>query len=142
MFERLRAVAARLWTIRAVTTTLVVASMYLGIAVSTAQASPNWTLSVAGDFTGDGRSDIAQFDSSTGQWWVRVSAGSSFTSSVWATWNNGVTWGPVLAGDFNGDGKADIAGFDANSGQWWVGLSNGGAFATTLWATWSKAVTW
>ena len=83
MFGRLRAVVVRLRTIRAVTPALLVASMCLGLAVSTADASPNWTLAVAGDFTGTGRSSIAQFDSNTGQWWVRASTGSSFTSSLW-----------------------------------------------------------
>lgn len=51
-----------------------------------AQAStpPPWAFTVSGDFNGDGKVDIAQFDSTTGQWWVALSNGSSFTNSLWA----------------------------------------------------------
>ncbi|HKW77803.1 MAG TPA: IPT/TIG domain-containing protein [Candidatus Limnocylindria bacterium] len=104
--------------------------------------SPAPTTVLAGDFNGDGRSDLAEFNSSTGTWRVGISNGSSFTFANWAAWSSAVTWADLRVGDFNGDGRADIAGRVLGTGQWWVGLSTGAGFTTTLWTTWSPAVTW
>ena len=98
---------------------------------------------VTGDFDGDGRTDIAGRDPSTGAWWVSLSTGTSFaTPSLWTTWNTAFTWVDVRVGDFNGDGKMDIAGRDLASGNWWVAQSTGSSFANRLWDTWSPLVTW
>jgi hypothetical protein len=105
-------------------------------------ASATWTFAQTGDFNGDGKGDIAQFNSTTGQWLVRLSTGIGFYSSVWATWSPSVSWVDLRVGDFNGDGKADIAGRDLSTGQWWVGISTGTGFANTVWTTWSPSVTW
>jgi hypothetical protein len=79
----------------------------------------------------------------TGQWWVGTSTGSSFSSSLWGTWDPSVTWVDVHSGDFVGDGKTEIAGRNAQTGQWWVAADKGSSgFTTTLWTTWSVAVTW
>ena len=59
-----------------------------------------------------------------GQWWMAASTGSSFSNSLWASWNPNVTWVDVQTGDFNGDGHADIIGRYLQSGQWYVGISN------------------
>jgi hypothetical protein len=88
------------------------------------------------------RANIAGRANETGQWWVALSTGTSFNSSLWAMWNPSATWVDVLTGDFNGDGLADIAARDANTGIWWVALSTGSSFTTTLWTTWNPAVTW
>jgi len=72
--------------------------------------NPNitWVDVLTGDFNGDGASDLAARNAATGDWWVSLSNGSSFTSSIWTTWSTGATWVDVHVGDFNGDGKADI----------------------------------
>jgi outer membrane protein assembly factor BamB len=127
------------------TATVATAAMMVagqGIFAPVAQASASWTFTEVGDFNGDGKSDIAQFDSSTGSWWVRTSTGSAFNNAVWTTWNPGVHWVDVQVGDFNGDGFADIAGRDAATGNWSVSLSTGSGFTTSLWGAWSPAVTW
>ncbi len=103
--------------------------------------STTWSPIVTGDFNGDGKTDVAGFDTTTGQWLVGTSSGSAFPSTVWATWSSSVPW-VVRTGDFNGDGKTDIAGFDPLTGQWWVGLSTGTSFKTTLWTTWNSSLTW
>ncbi len=108
--------------------------------------SPNvtWVDVRTGNFVGDGKTDIVARWQQTGQWYVNVSNGNSFTPSLWATWSPAVTWADVLAADFNGDGKTDLTGRVLQSGQWWVGLSSGGSFNTqsTPWTTWSPNVTW
>jgi hypothetical protein len=81
--------------------------------------------------------------SSSGQWWVAGSNGSSaFTSNLGTTWNPNVTWVDVQTGDFNGDGKTDLLGRDLQNGQWWVAINNGSTFTNSLWATWNPNVTW
>jgi len=78
----------------------------------------------------------------TGQWWVGLSNGSAFTTSLWTTWSTNVTWVDVQVDDFNADGMADITGRALESGQWFTGISTGSSFSTTLWGGWSAAVTW
>ena len=72
---------------------------------------------LAGDFNGDGMTDVMKFDVppiqiSWGGAWVGVSDGSQqFNTSQWATWDTYQEM-KVLAGDFNGDGMADVIKFD------------------------------
>jgi autotransporter-associated beta strand protein len=96
------------------------------------------TLSVA-----PAKSSIVGRNGATGQWWMAASTGSSFTNSLWTTWNPHFTWVDVQTGDFNGDGHADLVGRAKETGQWWVALSNGSnGFSSTLWTTWNPAFTW
>ena len=87
--------------------------------------------------------DIAGRASSTGQWWLGISNGSSFANTEAMTWSTGATWVDVRDGDFNGDGFMDFAGRYLQTGQWWVSFSIGsGGFNTTMWTTWNPNVTW
>src|SRR5439155_4080240 len=101
-----------------------------------------WTNVVTGDFDGDGRTDIAGRDPSTGAWSVGMSTGSSFVTSPWVVWPTVVTWVDVKVGDFNGDGMMDIAGRVLQTGRWWVSQSTGSSFVQKVWDTWSPLVTW
>jgi len=126
--------------------------------------SPNvWIQTFVGDFSGDGRADIAGFGFN-GNWFVGVSNGTDTFSvgAPWANWGSPTSWmdpgattlntslngdsnvltsagtGPrirLYVGDFNGDGRTDIAGLGFN-GNMFVGLSNGAdTFATgPFWA--------
>jgi hypothetical protein len=94
------------------------------------------------DFNGDGKADMVGRIQGTGQWWVGLSNGSSFTTKLWTTWSSAVTWVDAQIGDFNGDGKADIAARCLQDGSWWVALSTGSSFTTAKWAQWSTNVTW
>jgi hypothetical protein len=91
------------------------------------------------DFAPD---DIAGRVNESGQIWTSPSSGSSFTPSLWSSWNTRITWVDVLTGDFNGDGLTDIAARDANTGNWWVGLSSGSSFTSSMWTTWNTGMTW
>jgi uncharacterized delta-60 repeat protein len=102
----------------------------------------NWKDVRTGDFDGDGTADVIGRDPSTGLWWVGLSTGSGFSTTMWGKWSTAVTWTDVKVGDFNGDGKADIAGRVQSTGQWWVSVSTGSSFTTSLWTTWSTGVHW
>jgi hypothetical protein len=73
----------------------------------------------AGDFDGDGRSDMTLYQPA-GAWKILTSS-STFTSSVTANYG-GAGYVPV-PGDYDGDGKVDPAVYNSASGQWTALLS-------------------
>jgi hypothetical protein len=112
-------------------------------AASLAPMPAPWVQVFHGDFNGDGKQDVAGIDSS-GQWWVSLSTGTSFTPRTkWAQWSVPGSWSKLFVADVNGDGKDDIVGFGTN-GDWFVGLSNGTDTFTTgaAWAHWSLSASW
>jgi hypothetical protein len=104
---------------------------------------------LAGDFNGDGRTDVMKFDvpasgtNCNGGLWVGLSDGAKFNASQWAAWCTYKDM-KVLAGDFNGDGRTDVMKFDVPSsgttcsGGLWVGLSTGSSFNTSQWFQWRR----
>jgi len=68
----------------------------------------DWTAAwlYAGDFNGDGRTDLVRASAEGAQ--VLLSDGSEFVApGDWST-DNVISASPLLTGDFNGDGKADL----------------------------------
>jgi subtilisin family serine protease len=84
--------------------------------------------------------DIIGRQDSTGQWWVAVSDGDSFSSTSWGAWSTGTHWVDFVTGDFDGDGRKDISARDAATGNIWVGLSTGSGLNTSIWGRWSTTV--
>jgi len=95
---------------------------------------------LAGDFNGDGRTDLANVfnDNGLASIDVHLSTGSSFGIARWATQQGGF-WDAQkwLAGDFNGDGRADLANVfnDNNLASIDVHLSSGSSVGIARWAT-------
>ena len=129
--------------------------LWVGLSTGSSFGTSKWadwvtssqTKVLAGDFNGDGKTDVMKFDvladgsEGNGGLWVGLSTGSSFATSKWADWVTS-SQTKVLAGDFNGDGKTDVMKFDVladgseGNGGLWVGLSTGSSFATSKWADW------
>jgi SpoIID/LytB domain protein len=88
-----------------------------------------------GDFDGDGRTDVAAYNASTGDWIVGRSNGGGFELATWANFGTRTGWSRHVVGDFTGDGRDDIASYHEPSGRWWVNRSTGSSFTPELWAS-------
>ena len=86
--------------------------------------------------------DIVGRASSSGDWFVAKSDGTSFANEHWGKWSTAVTWSNVLVGDFTGDGKDDVVGRADSTGDWFVAKATDSGFVTEHWGKWTTAVTW
>jgi hypothetical protein len=73
------------------------------------------------DYDGDGKADIAVYNTVSGGWSIIRSSDGDLTYKVWG----GPGWEPVAA-DYDGDGKADIAVYNASNGLWSIVRSSDG----------------
>jgi FG-GAP-like repeat/Bacterial pre-peptidase C-terminal domain len=80
------------------------------------------------DFDGDLKTDIGVYRRSTGDWFIRNSAGGVTTQ----TWGAPTLHDISVPADYDGDGKADIAVYRGNTGEWFI-LNSGGGGTVRAW---------
>ncbi len=105
---------------------------------------------MAGDVTGEGRSDLVTLSPEGGGAWadwaaLELSTGDGFASTTWAAstpahMRNGGSKSDyhVVQGDFDGNGKVDLATITRDGGGGWADwlaleLSNGSGFTSATW---------
>lgn len=72
----------------------------------------------AGDYTGDGQTDVSTYRSSANRWFYSTSQTSPETNVASVPW--GLAGDIPTPGDFDGDGKSDIAVWRPSDGVWYV----------------------
>ena len=76
---------------------------------------------VAGDYDGDGRTDPAVYQPSTGEW-IILQSSTDYTTSV--TIIIGLSTDIPVPADYDGDGITDAAVFQPSTGRWIVQQSS------------------
>jgi glucose/arabinose dehydrogenase len=89
-----------------------------------------WKIVGAGDFDGDGKSDILWRNDSTGQVWMMLMNGEAIASQQQVYVEPNLAWKIVAVGDYDGDGKSDILWRNDATGELWMLQMNGFALAS------------
>lgn len=97
---------------------------------------------LAGDFDGDGQTDVAAFMPTTGDWILGMSTGGSFDVATRGNFPSTGGWKHHVVGDFDGDGRDDIASYNVGNGTWWVSSWDGSGLAYSRWSQFATRTGW
>jgi sugar lactone lactonase YvrE len=75
------------------------------------------------DFDDDGKTDIAVFRPSAGEWWINRSSNATGYALQFGAGSD-----RIVPADYTGDGKTDVAFFRPSSGEWFVLRSEDNSF--------------
>ena len=81
------------------------------------------------DYDGDGRSDIAVYRPTTGEWFILQSATGTGMLVSWGAPSSTGLGDVAVPGDYDGDGRTDIAVYRQTTGTWHILYSFGGSAA-------------
>jgi spore coat protein A, manganese oxidase len=76
---------------------------------------------VSGDYDGDGKTDVAVYQTSTGHWFL-VGSTDGFMQHL----SFGGSGFIPVPGDYDGDGKTDTAVYNTTNGNWFIAQSTEG----------------
>ena len=99
---------------------------------------------LSGDFNGDGLTDVASRDRTSGLWQATLTAGDPAvppTTVPMATWSTRFSYDDIAVGDFTGNGWDDIVG-RASNGVWWLLADTGSGYGNTRIGRWKPDVPW
>lgn len=85
----------------------------------------NWSVTVSGDFNGDGKMDLFWRNAATGEDMLWLMSDASNGTAAATTTVSDLNWKCSGAGDFDGDGKADLVWWNQSTGDVVVWLMNG-----------------
>jgi hypothetical protein len=83
----------------------------------------------AGDFDGDGHTDLVWENTSSGERYLWLMNGTTYLSSV-DLGSVALSWHIAGTGDFNGDGQPDILWENTSTGDRFVWLMTGTSFSS------------
>ena len=88
---------------------------------------------IAGDFIGNGRTDVLGYHPSDGTLWVGENTGSAFSFRPLGMMPAPAAGWQIIGGNFTGKATADLFGYRSSDGTLWVGENTGSAFSFTSW---------